>query len=292
VIANRHEFVLGIWFGDYMNKDVVIRRADIQNLRTGIVAPYFMRGRTVIEDSYLRNATNVAVVTIGAPGSAPYGPAMPPKTTIIKNVGFATVDGPIGGGAQHAIAMEYDLHGGSANLVERDAVFVHGFDGVAGDDFQVFYEEQRPGFVVPQSSGNLAGSPVAGLTNAQNWAAHRVAIAGEVATGAVARAGIHGLVRDGVPAPPAPPSVPPRIARHPARQTVTAGQTATFRVAARGAALQFQWQANGVDIPGATGSSYTTPPTVVAAGGTRYRCIVSNDAGAVTSRQAALTVQR
>jgi hypothetical protein len=46
VIANRHEFVLGIWFGDYMNQDVVVRNADIQNLRTGIVAPYFMRGRT------------------------------------------------------------------------------------------------------------------------------------------------------------------------------------------------------------------------------------------------------
>ena len=53
VIANRYEFILGIWFGDYMNQDVMIRNADIQNLRTGIVAPYFMRGRTTIQDSYI-----------------------------------------------------------------------------------------------------------------------------------------------------------------------------------------------------------------------------------------------
>ena len=200
VIANRHEFILGIWFGDYMNQDVVIRNADIQNLRTGIIPPYFMRGRTTIQDSYLRNATNIAVVTIGAPGSAPYGPAMPPKETVIRDVRFATVDGAVGGGAQYAIAMDYDLHNGSANLVKTDAVFVYGFDQVAGDDFRVFYNEQRPDFVVPKSSGNLAGSPEAGLTNTQSWAKYGIAIAGAVATNASTRAGIHGLVGTDCPA--------------------------------------------------------------------------------------------
>ncbi|MGH9365395.1 MAG: hypothetical protein ACRD1B_09055, partial [Thermoanaerobaculia bacterium] len=182
VIANRYEFILGIWFGDYMNQDVVIRNADIQSLRTGIVPPYFMRGQTTIEDSYLRNANNIDVVTIGAPGSAPYGPAMPPKETIIRNVRFATVNGPVGQNDQSAIVMDYDLHGGSANLIQRDAVSVYAFNQVPGDDFRVFYNEQRPDFVVPQSSGNLAGSPEAGLTNTQNWAKYGIAIAGEVAT--------------------------------------------------------------------------------------------------------------
>jgi hypothetical protein len=202
VIANRHEFVLGIWFGDYMNQDVVIRNADIQGLRTGINPPYFMRNRTIIENSYLRNATNIAITTIGAPGSAPYGPDMPPKETIIRNVRFATVNGPVGGNPQHAIAMDYTLHGGSANLVKRDAVFVYDFNQTPGDTFQVFYHEQRPDFVVPRSNGNLAGSPEAGLTNAQNWAKHGLAIAGEVAVGAGPRAGIDGLVRVGAPPPP------------------------------------------------------------------------------------------
>jgi hypothetical protein len=134
---------------------------------------------------------------------------MPPKETVIQNVRFGTVDGPVGSAEQFAIAMDYTLHGGSANLVKRDAVFVHGFNGVAGDDFRVFYAEQDPDFVVPRSTGNLAGSPAAGLTNAQNWATYGLAIAGEVATGATSRPGIAGLVRALPPSgsPPAPPSL-------------------------------------------------------------------------------------
>lgn len=288
VIANQHEFILGIWFGDYMNQDVIIRRADIQNLRTGIVPPYFMRGTTLIENSYLRNATNIAVVTIGAPGSAPYGPNMPPKETIIRNVGFATVNGPVGGQSQYAIAMDYDLHNGSANLVKRDAVFIYDYNKSAGDNFQVFYNEQRPDFIVPQSSGNLAGSPAAGLTNAQNWSTYGIAIAGEVANNATTRTGIYGLVRGGTPPPPA---TPPSITTQPSNQTVNAGQTATFNVTATGTApLSYQWQKNGVNLSGANAVSYTTPPTVAGDGGATFRCIVSNTAGSATSATATLTV--
>jgi hypothetical protein len=57
-----------------------------------------------------------------------------------------------------------------------------------GDNFQVFYTQQAPTFVVPVSifnpdgSRNLIGAPVAGLTNAQSWAQYHVAVAGSVAT--------------------------------------------------------------------------------------------------------------
>ena len=45
----------------------------------------------------------------------------------------------------------------------------------------------------------------------------------------------------------------------PTAQTLTAGATATFTVAAAGTApLSYQWQKAGVDIPGATSQSYTT----------------------------------
>ena len=288
VISNRYEFILGIWFGDYMNQDVLIRNADIQNLRTGIVAPYFMRGRTTIADSYLRNATNVSVVTIGAPGSAPFGPNMPPKETVIDNVRFETVAGPVGGDSQWAIAMDYDLHNGSANLVQRDAVFVYDFDGIPGDDFQLFYNEQRPDFVVPQSSGNLAGSPEAGLTNAQNWAKYGIAIAGLVATGAASRPDIYGLARAGAPPPP---DLPPSITNQPIGRSVTAGQSATFSVSASGTApLSYQWQKNGADITGATKPSYTIPAATAADNGAAFRCAVSNSAGTAMSDAAVLTV--
>src|SRR5256886_2635935 len=79
----------------------------------------------------------------------------------------------------------------------------------------------------------------------------------------------------------------------PANQTVSVGQTATFSVGAAGTPpLTYQWQKNGVDIPGATSSSYTTPATTSAdtGTGTIFRVVVSNTAGSVTSNSATLPV--
>ena len=62
----------------------------------------------------------------------------------------------------------------------------------------------------------------------------------------------------------AAPPVPPAITAQPADQTVTEGQTATFSVTATGSSpISYQWQQNFVDIPGATGTSYTTPATTL-----------------------------
>jgi Immunoglobulin domain len=55
--------------------------------------------------------------------------------------------------------------------------------------------------------------------------------------------------------------------------------------------LQYQWRKNGSDIPGATNSSYTTPPTVAADNGSLFSVVVSNGGGSVTSNNAVLTVR-
>ncbi|HEX7438608.1 MAG TPA: hypothetical protein VF319_00800, partial [Caldimonas sp.] len=74
------------------------------------------------------------------------------------------------------------------------------------------------------------------------------------------------------------------------------GSAATFSVAAAGAApLAYQWAGSpdGVtftDIAGATGSSYNTGATTLAQSGTRYRVLVSNTLGSITSSAALLTV--
>lgn len=197
VLGNANEFLRGLWFSDYMNHNLTIRRADIQNLRTGILAPYYSSGLTVIEDSYLRNSTNIQISTMGAPGSWASGASqLPAKSTLIRRVRFGRVNTSVGPSvAQYDIHMNYWTQFGAANLVKSDVTTVEAFNGVTGDDFQVFYHEQRPDFVVPQSSGNLVGAPVAGLTNAQTWATYGIAIAGEVATNAGPRPGIYGLVR-------------------------------------------------------------------------------------------------
>jgi hypothetical protein len=86
-------------------------------------------------------------------------------------------------------------------------------------------------------------------------------------------------------------AVAPTITTQPANQTVTAGQTATFNVVATGTApLSYQWQKNGVNIAGATATSYTTPVTATSDSGSAFRVIVSNTAGTVTSSAATLTV--
>jgi len=88
-----------------------------------------------------------------------------------------------------------------------------------------------------------------------------------------------------------PSPVAPMIATQPANQTVTAGQTATFTVAATGTApLSFQWQKNGTTITGATSSTYTTPATTSSDNGAKFTVLVSNSVGNVTSSAATLTV--
>jgi|GEM_PF-1085678 len=83
----------------------------------------------------------------------------------------------------------------------------------------------------------------------------------------------------------------PTVTTPPANQTVTAGQTATFTVVAAGTApLSYQWRKNGVNIAGATSASYTTPVTTTADNTSRFRVVVSNTAGTVTSISATLTV--
>ena len=83
----------------------------------------------------------------------------------------------------------------------------------------------------------------------------------------------------------------PQIAAQPASQAVSVGQTATFSVAATGAApLQYQWRKNGSAITGATGSSYPTPPTVSTDNGSSFTVVITNAEGSVTSGAAMLTV--
>ncbi|MCX8520798.1 MAG: DUF1566 domain-containing protein, partial [Rhodoferax sp.] len=88
--------------------------------------------------------------------------------------------------------------------------------------------------------------------------------------------------------------VAPAITTQPTAQTVTAGQSATFTVAATGTGtLSYQWQKNGLNITGGTGAttnSYTTPAMGYAGNGAVYSVVVSDSGGTSTSNNATLTV--
>jgi glucose/arabinose dehydrogenase len=83
----------------------------------------------------------------------------------------------------------------------------------------------------------------------------------------------------------------PVITSHPAGKTVAVGQPVTFSVSASGAApLTYQWQRNGVDIPGATASSYRIGSAALADNGARFRVRVTNRSGSAVSNPATLRV--
>lgn len=83
----------------------------------------------------------------------------------------------------------------------------------------------------------------------------------------------------------------PVITQQPAGKTIGVGGSAAFTVAASGAApLSYQWQRNLANIPGATGASYTLNNAQLSDNGAKFRALISNSAGAVTSNEATLTV--
>ena len=83
--------------------------------------------------------------------------------------------------------------------------------------------------------------------------------------------------------------VPPAITTQPIGRSVPPGLPTTFNAAVSGnPAPSYQWQLNGTNIPGATGSSYTA-----AAVGTNdlgfYHLVASNSVGVAVSADAQLT---
>jgi poly(3-hydroxybutyrate) depolymerase len=85
--------------------------------------------------------------------------------------------------------------------------------------------------------------------------------------------------------------VSPKIVSQPVNNIQPSGQPASFWVAATGAApLRYQWQKNGVDIPGAVVNWLSTPATTLADNGATFRAAVSNASGTVASAPATLTV--
>ena len=176
----------------YRLRNFAVRGADIQGLRTGIEvdfpglpadmvgnvsgvsSPTDRTAELVVQDSYLRNYFDVSVSSRRNLGS--------PRRTTLCNVDFETVDvGVIDGEPERSIALSYNF-GLDRNVVSPDEIWVFDHEGT-GDSFQAFFPEQAPDFIVPQTSpdGRMVGSPVAGLTNSQNWDQFGIAIAGEIA---------------------------------------------------------------------------------------------------------------
>jgi hypothetical protein len=240
-LSNPNELNTSFYFGDYIARNIVIRHADIQGLRIGVTAPTKAGdtrdiyggtpGTLLIENSTLKNYWNIYTNTpYGATGG---GSMIPPRVVIARNVQFSNVAGTSTTRPQaHVFRHFTPAQGTNPNVTVQDRVVVESFNGNPNDNFEVFSPEQAPTFVIPS---NPLTSHVAGLTNAQAWAASRVAISGAVAPCATTRAGIVGFIcpTGPLPALPAAPTSPtptptPTASTSPAPSPAPAPHTCTI----------------------------------------------------------------
>jgi subtilisin-like proprotein convertase family protein len=81
------------------------------------------------------------------------------------------------------------------------------------------------------------------------------------------------------------------FSNQPASVTAAVGYTATFSVVTTGSGpITYQWRKNGVNIPGATSSIYTTPALTTGDHGSSYSVVATGLAGPTTSASAMLSV--
>jgi hypothetical protein len=183
---------MGFDGADYKSDDVTIRNADIQGISTAI-APS-SNGSIVIEKSRLRTLTDIYLQTLWT--SAAWANMITrPRLVTLRDV---SLEG----------ATKVRLHFSTnpvRHLLLPDEIRIEGASGPK----RVYYSQQAPNFVVPQSQrrgdGSLIviGAPEAGLTNEQAWSRNKIAIAGAVASCSTAQpAFVNALVCD-APTPPA-----------------------------------------------------------------------------------------
>ncbi len=149
VLENQFETVVGLDFGDYMTRNLLIKNADIQNVRTGINMPTMrdMRGVSgpdigfsTVEDSYLVASLGIVV---WAPASVNGSSDLSPQTSVIRNVQFDYPDGHITREPPSHIYMadtSIILDPNKTNYTLRNDVQVYNYNsapGIEGDNFYI-----------------------------------------------------------------------------------------------------------------------------------------------------------
>ena len=85
-------------------------------------------------------------------------------------------------------------------------------------------------------------------------------------------------------------NTPASISLNPVSQTICVGQSVTFSVTAAGTSPTYQWRKGGINIGGATSSSFTINPVTAASAGNYDVIVTASSCGSVTSAVAILSV--
>jgi hypothetical protein len=154
------------------------------------------------------------------------------------------------------------------------------FSVTASGSTPLAYQWQRGGVAISGATTSTYSTPA--TTSADNGAQLRVVVSNSKGT-VTSNAATLTVSSTSVSAP--------KISTHPVSQETTAGESATFTVAAGGTSpMTYQWLKNGSNISGANSAAYTTPATTAADNDAQFSARVSNSAGSATSNSATLTV--
>jgi len=183
---------------------------------------------------------------------------------------------PFMDGNWHLVTVTFDRTAGAVTS------YIDGAAAVAGSLNPASTASLNAGLnTLVGGSGNGAYSGAGDVDDLGVWT--RVLTPQEVA--AIYAAGLIGK-----PLNAAVPGQLPVITNQPASLSVSSGGTATLSVAATGPGnFSYQWQLNGVAIPGATNATLVLPGVNAASQGI-YTVLVSDAFGAVASHDAVLTV--
>jgi hypothetical protein len=190
----------GMQFQDYFVDGLTVENSTIVDVSLGIGAPDSTGGPILIQNCLLECQTDYLWYYLWSVG---YNAGnIPLRTVTLVNDQFVQPPSLSSFTAIDTIWYGTDqLANDACPITTSDKLIVENYDGVAGNNFQVFFSQQAANFVIPQSVQNsdgtyrILGSPVAGLTNAQAWAQYGIAVAGAVApSDATTMANIIGLV--------------------------------------------------------------------------------------------------
>ena len=169
----------------YENGRTIFLNLDVQGFNVGIMMPRRPEDKTeepnfsVVAYSFLKNYVNIQQRL----------PNIDEGLALIINVVFEPLDialVPDQPDEPVSIEMRYGVVDKNTDFVDKHSrTIVLNFDGVPGQSFLVFFEEQGPEFPIPPppfiDHPNYQVCPEPDLTNLECWTLHGVAVGGEVA---------------------------------------------------------------------------------------------------------------
>ena len=153
VLADAQENPTGVWLGNYIGREIVVRNADVEGLRTGVASPFVSGplgggravnpGSVVIEHSRFRNYFGVVVGTAYASGSAGQ------RTAVVRSSSFEALPGvPVNEATPPAaISMNYRMAPGDP--AAREPLLVQDYNNKPGETFKVYYSLDAPAQTAP-----------------------------------------------------------------------------------------------------------------------------------------------